>query len=168
MLWKLHASGNVFFAFLTPNFFISFLTIILHQLFYYGKFCCIFFLNFLFQVFFLQIIYWPTEYRYKKEYQTAICSNELLSTVTIHWNMHSNFKVIWLDLLCKYRSSTIIFIIFWDFLMFYQILFPPEVKRCAFIAYKHGIYELPNELPNDLQSEEIRKYQESLKNFIES
>ena len=52
--------------------------------------------------------------------------------------------------------------------MFYQILFPPEVKRCAFIAYKHGIYELPNELPNDLQSEEIRKYQESLKNFIES
>ena len=27
----------------------------------------------------------------------------------------------------------------------------PQVKRCAFITYEHGIYELPNELPNDLR-----------------
>ena len=26
----------------------------------------------------------------------------------------------------------------------------PQVKRCAIITYKHGIYELPHELPNDL------------------
>ena len=34
--------------------------------------------------------------------------------------------------------------IFWDFPMFYQIFFSPQVERCAIITYKHGIYELPN------------------------
>ena len=38
-----------------------------------------------------------------------------------------------------------------SFLMFYQSLFPPQVKRCAIITYKHDIYELPHELPNDLR-----------------
>ena len=32
--------------------------------------------------------------------------------------------------------------------MFYQI-FP--VKQCAIITYKHGIYQLPHELPKDLK-----------------
>ena len=27
--------------------------------------------------------------------------------------------------------------------MFYQILFSPQVKRCAIITYKHDIYKLP-------------------------
>ena len=40
---------------------------------------------------------------------------------------------------------TIIFVIFWDFLMFYQIFFSPQMKRCAIIPYKPGIYELPHE-----------------------
>ena len=35
--------------------------------------------------------------------------------------------------------------------MFQQILLSPQVKRCAIITYQHGIYELPHELPNDLQ-----------------
>ena len=35
--------------------------------------------------------------------------------------------------------------------MFYQIFISPQVKRCAIITYKHGIYELPHELPNDLR-----------------
>ena len=35
--------------------------------------------------------------------------------------------------------------IFWDFPMFYQIFFSPQVERCAIITYKHGIYELPND-----------------------
>ena len=35
--------------------------------------------------------------------------------------------------------------------MFYQILLLPEVKRWAIITYKHVIYELPHELPNDLR-----------------
>ena len=36
--------------------------------------------------------------------------------------------------------------IFWDFSMFYQIFPSPQVKRCAIITYKQGIYELPNDL----------------------
>ena len=43
---------------------------------------------------------------------------------------------------------TIICIIFWDFLMFYQGFLSQQVKRCAIITYKHGIYELPHELTN--------------------
>ena len=39
--------------------------------------------------------------------------------------------------------------------MFYQTFLSSQVKRCAIITYKRGIYELPQELPNDL----------SLKNF---
>ena len=35
--------------------------------------------------------------------------------------------------------------------MFYQIFVSPQVKRSAIITYKHGIYEFPHELPNDLQ-----------------
>ena len=35
--------------------------------------------------------------------------------------------------------------------MFYQIFLLPKVKRCMIITYKDGIYELPHELPNDLQ-----------------
>ena len=44
------------------------------------------------------------------------------------------------------NRPTIIFIIFWDFLTFYQIFFSPQVKRCACITCKHGIHELPNDL----------------------
>ena len=35
--------------------------------------------------------------------------------------------------------------------MFYQIFLSPQLKRCTVITYKHGIYELPHELPNDLR-----------------
>ena len=34
--------------------------------------------------------------------------------------------------------------------MFYQIFLSPQVKRWAIITYKHSIYDLPHELPNDL------------------
>ena len=37
--------------------------------------------------------------------------------------------------------------------MFYKIFLSPQVKRCAIITYKHGIYELPHELPNNLRLE---------------
>ena len=49
------------------------------------------------------------------------------------------------------QVSTIIFITFWDFLMFYQIFISPQVRRCATITYKHGTYELLHKLPNDLR-----------------
>ena len=42
------------------------------------------------------------------------------------------------------------FIIFWDFLMFYQFFFSPQVKRFMIITYKHGVYELPHKMLNDL------------------
>ena len=35
--------------------------------------------------------------------------------------------------------------------MSYQIFLSPQMKRCAIIIYKHGIYELPHKLPNDLR-----------------
>ena len=35
--------------------------------------------------------------------------------------------------------------------MFCQIFLSPEVKRRAIITYKHSVYEVPNELPNDLR-----------------
>ena len=47
--------------------------------------------------------------------------------------------------------SNIIFIIFWDFLKFYQIFLSPQVKRCTVITYKHAIYKLSHELPKDLK-----------------
>ena len=31
--------------------------------------------------------------------------------------------------------------------MFYQIFLSPQVKRCATITYKHGIFEFPEEKP---------------------
>ena len=35
--------------------------------------------------------------------------------------------------------------------MFCQIFLSPQVKRCAIITYKHGMYEMPYELLNDLR-----------------
>ena len=35
--------------------------------------------------------------------------------------------------------------------MFYHTFLSPQVKQCGIITYKHGIYELPHELPNDLR-----------------
>ena len=34
--------------------------------------------------------------------------------------------------------------------MFYQIFLSPQVKRWEIITYKHGTYDFPYELPNDL------------------
>ena len=35
--------------------------------------------------------------------------------------------------------------------MLYQIFLLPQVKRYVIITYKHGMYELPQELSNDLR-----------------
>ena len=53
------------------------------------------------------------------------------------------WRVLWHHSLCRN--------IFWGFSMFYQIFLSAQVKRWAIITYKHGIYELPLELPNDLR-----------------
>ena len=54
------------------------------------------------------------------------------------------------------RSGTkvapkIMVMIFCDFLMFDQIFLLPQVKRSVIISNKHGIYELPHKLPNELR-----------------
>ena len=51
----------------------------------------------------------------------------------------------------KKSLQTIIFITFWDILMFYKILFLPQVKPCAIVTYKHNIYELPDDFSRHLR-----------------
>ena len=46
--------------------------------------------------------------------------------------------------------TTVIVIIFWDFLMFYQIFFSPQVKRSVIITNNYGICELPHKFLNYL------------------
>ena len=41
--------------------------------------------------------------------------------------------------------------------MFYQTFLSPQVKQFAIITYKHGIYEFPHELANDLELRDLRK-----------
>ena len=61
-----------------------------------------------------------------------------------------------LGMLLGTLGVTIIFIIFWDFLMFYQNSLSPQVKGHVIITYKHGIYELPYELSNELRLSILR------------
>ena len=49
------------------------------------------------------------------------------------------------------KKTTILAIIFRDFLMFYGNFLSPQVKRIVIISNKLSIYELPHELPNDLK-----------------
>ena len=39
---------------------------------------------------------------------------------------------------------------FWEFLLLYQI-FLPQAQRSVISSNKHGIYQLPDELPKDLR-----------------
>ena len=76
--------------------------------------------------------------------------------VTVSWTKHSfKFQTKFSSSIClkdyiknqaKAVVATISFIIFWDFSMFYQIFLSRQGKRNAIITYKHGIYELPNDL----------------------
>ena len=43
--------------------------------------------------------------------------------------------------------------------MFYQIFLSTQVKQWAIINYKHDIYELPDELPNDLSLWILENYE---------
>ena len=46
-------------------------------------------------------------------------------------------------------------IILWDFLRFYQIFFSPKVKHSAIISNKQGVYNLPHQLPKNLNAHGI-------------
>ena len=41
-------------------------------------------------------------------------------------------------------------------LMIYLIFLSPQVRPCAIITYKDGIYELPHKLPKDLRLRILR------------
>ena len=43
--------------------------------------------------------------------------------------------------------------------MFYRIFFSPQLKPSAIISTKHGISELPHELPNDLRPTILGNYE---------
>ena len=50
----------------------------------------------------------------------------------------------------KIILQTTMDIIFWEFLLLYQIFFSPQVQESMIISNKHGIYQLPDELPKEL------------------
>ena len=54
--------------------------------------------------------------------------------------------------------------------MFYQTLIPPQVNRWEIITYKHGIFDLPHELLNDLKLNNVvnQEILEKCLNFIQS
>ena len=81
-----------------------------------------------------------------------------------HWQKTFIDSVIFImTSLTNSSKATIIFIIFWDFLMFYQIFLSSQVKRCAIITYRHGIHELFHELPNDLSENFVNTSKKLLK-----
>ena len=47
------------------------------------------------------------------------------------------------------QKATIFVMIFCDIFMFDRIFISPQVKWSEIISNKHGIYELPHELPNE-------------------
>ena len=46
--------------------------------------------------------------------------------------------------------TTIMIIIFWDFFMFDQTFLSPQLEWTVIISNKYGIYELPDNLANDI------------------
>ena len=60
---------------------------------------------------------------------------------------------------------------FHDIVRLFDVLpnLSPQVKRCAIITDKHGIYELSHELPNDLRLRILANLEipENCLNFIE-
>ena len=75
-----------------------------------------------------------------------------------HFRLSTVFKPSYMKLWKEFRLSFLLtlsyttsFIIFWNFSMFYQTFLSPQLKRCAIITYKHGMYELPHQLLNDLR-----------------
>ena len=73
---------------------------------------------------------------------------DLFAKIFNSWKRHISNSI---KYLIGYIVPTITVITFWDFLVFYQIFLSPQVKQCTIITYKHGIYELPHKLPNNLR-----------------
>ena len=99
-----------------------------------------------------------------------MCSAILTIWIIFLYSCYSDPKIL-LELPYSYITQVlaIIFIILWDFLMFYQIFLSVQVKRWASFTYKHGIYKLPHELLNKVRLWIFGDYEKSEKclNFIE-
>ena len=99
----------------------------------------------------------PFRFQYFKE-----CSSLLNNTTG--WLGTPNFLInfnLWF-----FFIFTIMVIIFWEILVFYQIFLSPQLKRSVIISNKHGIYKLPHKLPHDLRLRKLGKnkvYQNNLK-----
>ena len=79
--------------------------------------------------------------------------NNAINTCLINLNIYIMLFKYTLNIYEDHRHISIIYNHFHNilyFLMFYQIFLSPQVEGCAIITYKHGIYELPHKLPNDL------------------
>ena len=74
----------------------------------------------------------------------------LLWNAVLQKSLPKQIRLISTYLRYSHTETTIIFIIFWDFLTFYQISLSPQVKQSAIISNKHGANKLPHELPNDI------------------
>ena len=72
---------------------------------------------------------------FNQKYPFWANSIQIIKILSLNWNL----------------VPKIISIIFWGFLIFYQIFFSSHKKRCPIITFTHDIYELPHELLNDLR-----------------
>ena len=82
----------------------------------------------------------------KPKFVQHLSSNKYSFTLIWEWWPWTRILKIYAFLRWQTFYATISFI-FWDFLMFYQIFLSPQAKRLTIITYKHGIYEVPHELP---------------------
>ena len=73
-------------------------------------------------------------------------------------NLFRHFKCAWSN-----SIPTIMGIILWDFLMLYQFFLSPQPKRNAIISQKQGIYELSQELQNELRLRILKDQEKSEK-----
>ena len=85
--------------------------------------------------------------KFLKYFLTKECKNNLSVPITSH--MYQNMLEYFTFMLSIWNLPTILVIIFWDFSMFYQMFLSTQVKQNVIISIKHGIYDLPQELPND-------------------
>ena len=96
---------------------------------------------------------------YKVKFYDEVNSNMLNSIMLFTFPVLDQKYPFWTNLIQKSKIvslnwnlvTTIIVIMFWDFLMFYQIFFSPQVKRSVIITNNYGICELHDKFLNDLR-----------------
>ena len=81
---------------------------------------------------------------YEKSHETILIYEISYKTLISPKSFRIRFDKIE-EFIRTYDGTTMMNIIFWHFLVLYQIFSSPQVKRSAIISNKHGIYELPHE-----------------------